>query len=680
MSDWSDTSEAADSDTSCCTPRFSRPRGEEQEAAAVPRATRQDSSKWMWYYNLSEKQRRAEDERIANKLAAVEAEFREVEKFELTYVPFEYRTRGSSLSPRTPPPKEPCTSASDAVSASPLPSTSNAGLPEPPCEAQPDGRRVKFRLADGSVVSSSDDEDTFVSRVSRKRFVHSSNDAAESPPKASEGRALEDISSDDDDGASASGRVARLSKVRETPGALPRSIPEEDVDRESGGDASSSSSLTRADVIRKRKERIDRQRSLIEDICSGHRSSSDESSRKRSFLRTPVVTPTHRSVAGRQSHVRRTLWAQDDRATPSPTSSVEEPLRVLEWGQTPPSFWLSSASSATSSIAGPPAKTSRVWHSTPHGAPRSKFASLRDIRASGSAPLRGTFATEASADRPQRAGRGFQVLDRGQTLVVTKLPESQEVTCFGEQPPTEPPSAAPSPASQRHDEGSTTQRSVDAAEWSTVIRFGVGGNRERVLLSDAPTPLSAIASFGAQSRSRTSQAPQDPRHEQGEPAPAARDDSQPVSLLQQLLKHCQQEAPVTFEQALRLTDDCRRCLKLGEGCTADVYRIRRPSGDESAVKVIPVGGGPNENGELPMSLSSVILECVMTRELSNLRYNETNQSATFIELKRIYCVQGTYHPILLKSWRDYDNQFCSENSDPGKCTYCCLLFCSSCGN
>lgn len=30
----------------------------------------------------------------------------------------------------------------------------------------------------------------------------------------------------------------------------------------------------------------------------------------------------------------------------------------------------------------------------------------------------------------------------------------------------------------------------------------------------------------------------------------------------------------------------------------------------------------------------------------------------------MYCVQGTYHPILLKSWRDYDNQFCSENSDP----------------
>ncbi|XP_049518493.1 uncharacterized protein LOC125943339 [Dermacentor silvarum] len=30
----------------------------------------------------------------------------------------------------------------------------------------------------------------------------------------------------------------------------------------------------------------------------------------------------------------------------------------------------------------------------------------------------------------------------------------------------------------------------------------------------------------------------------------------------------------------------------------------------------------------------------------------------------MYCAQGTYHPVLVKSWRDYDNQFCSENSDP----------------
>ncbi|XP_070389465.1 serine/threonine-protein kinase haspin homolog [Dermacentor albipictus] len=151
-----------------------------------------------------------------------------------------------------------------------------------------------------------------------------------------------------------------------------------------------------------------------------------------------------------------------------------------------------------------------------------------------------------------------------------------------------------------------------------------------------------------------------------EQAPIARDDAGPATVQQQLLKHCQQEAPVTFEVALRLTDDCRRCLKLGEGCTADVYRIRRPSGHESAVKVIPVGGSRNEDGELPMSLSSVILECVMTRELSNLRFNEANQSSNFIELKRTHSVRGTYHPVLMKSWKDYDNQSGSENSDPGK--------------
>ncbi|XP_070385141.1 uncharacterized protein [Dermacentor albipictus] len=673
MSDWSDSSEAADSDTSDILPRFSGPWDEKK--AAAKRVKPVDSSPWMRYYNLNAKQRRAEDERNANKLAAKAAEFREIEKFELSYAPFEYRTRGSSLSPKTPPRKGLRVPASSAVvPASAGTATSNEGLPEPPREtprepprkAQPH-RRVLFRLADGSVVSSSDDEDTHVSRCSLKRLVCSDDDNdVGSPPTASEGR-VDDISSATDDDAGASGRVAQLSRARETSSALPRSVREEDFDRASGdaGDPqrASSSSLTRADVIGKRRKRIERQRSLLEEICSGHRSSSDESSRNRSLRRTSVVTPTGRSVAGRPSSVRRTLCA-----TPSPTSSVEDPLCLWERGRTPSSLRLSSDDSATTSFAKPRARTCRgplrVWHSTPHKAPRG-FLSLRDFRGSDSAALRGTLVNAAGASWTQCSGRRLEALDRGEVLVITKqVPESQEGTNLVGQPPTGPPSAAPSPASRRHDESSITRRSVDAAEWSTAIRFGVGSSRERVLLSDALSPLSAIASFCARSRSCTSQAAQDPLREQREQVPAARDDAGPATVQQQLLKHCQQEAPVTFEVALRLTDDCRRCFKLGEGCTADVYRIRRPSGDESAVKVIPVGGGRNEHGELPMSLSSVILECVMTRELSNLRFNETNQSSNFIELKSTHCVQGTYHPVLMKSWKDYDNQFCSENSDP----------------
>ncbi|XP_070389463.1 uncharacterized protein [Dermacentor albipictus] len=667
MSDWSDSSEAADSDTSDVLPRLSRPWDEKK--AAAKRAKAEHSSPWMWYYNLSAKKRRAEDERIAKILAPKAAEYREIEKFELTYAPFEYRTRGSSLSPNTPPPRGLRVPASSTVApASAGTSTSNEGLPEPPREpprkAQPH-RRVLFRLADGSVVSSSDDEDTHVSRCSLKMLVCSDDDNdVGSPPTTSDGR-VDDIASGADVDASATGLAAQLSQVRETPGALPRSVREEHFDRASGDPqrASSSSSLTRADVIGKRSKSIEGQRSLLEEICSGHRSSSDESSRNRSFRRTSVVTPTGRSVAGRPSSVRRTLCA-----TPSPTSSVKDPLCLGERGRTPPSLRLSSDDSATTSFAKPRARTSSgplcVLHSTPHGAPRG-FLSLRDSRGSDSAASRGTLVSVAGASGTPCSGRRLQALDRGQVLVISKqVPESQEGTNLVGQPPTGPASAAPSPASRCHDESSIARRSVDAAEWSTAIRFGVGSSRERVLLSDALSPLSALASFCARSRSCSSQAAQDSLREQREQAPAARDDPGPATVQQQLLKHCQQESPVTFEVALRLTDDCRRCLKLGEGCTADVYRIRRPSGHESAVKVIPVGGSRNEDGELPMSLSSVILECVMTRELSNLRFNEANQSSNFIELKRTHSVRGTYHPVLMKSWKDYDNQSGSENSDP----------------
>ncbi|XP_070381313.1 uncharacterized protein [Dermacentor albipictus] len=74
MSDWSDSTEAADSDTREILPWFSRPW---DEMGAGNRAKPDDSSPWMWYYNLSAKQRRAVDERITNKLAAKAAEFRD---------------------------------------------------------------------------------------------------------------------------------------------------------------------------------------------------------------------------------------------------------------------------------------------------------------------------------------------------------------------------------------------------------------------------------------------------------------------------------------------------------------------------------------------------------------------------------------------------------------------------
>ncbi|KAL1424411.1 hypothetical protein MTO96_020198 [Rhipicephalus appendiculatus] len=486
MSDWSDSS-SAKGDDSDVMPDFSLWRSsyeEAEEKAKTGRAKRETKPMGMWYYNLSARQRRAENARIARELAHVEADFREVEKFELTYMPFEYRTRGSSLSPRTPPPR---TSQAPASSPpSPQPSTSRACLPELPGGAQPP-RQVTFRLTDGSVVSSSDDEGVDTTRRSRQSIVSSS---------------------DDDNAAS-------------TPSMWKGSV------------AASST--------------------LNED-------------------------------AGRSSYAPRTLWTGAARATPSPKSgtSSEDSPASSEQRQARPSFYHPSA---TSSFTDVPARGASmpvaVWHSTPQSTPLKVFpvGDASAVRAPHHPA--GVLVTKVSgADRTQRAGRRRrEVLDRGETLVLSRLPEpgfaAAGSSSRGSQPPSRPPSAAPSPgpnavtshtrppqASGSHDESATSRTSVCAAD----------------------------------------------------------------------------------------SEDCRKCRKLGEGCTAEVYLLQRPSGEESAVKVIPVGSQRDAYGELPMPLASIIAEGVITRELSNLRFGQLNQSSNFIELKGA----GT----------EYDLQWCSENSDP----------------
>lgn len=52
------------------------------------------------------------------------------------------------------------------------------------------------------------------------------------------------------------------------------------------------------------------------------------------------------------------------------------------------------------------------------------------------------------------------------------------------------------------------------------------------------------------------------------------------------------------------------------------------------------------------------------RELSNLRYNRTNQTSAFIEVQGIRCVQGRYPEELLELWRLYKETRGSINESP----------------
>lgn len=686
MSDYGDTDDSAasvGSDVSLQSSTFWEEKDAEKESAATRRAKKERLAMGMWYYTLNKKRQQEENERIARKLASIEADFREVENFQITYAPVEYRTRGSSLSPRTPPRK--VSSPQASIPPSPQPSTSKAGPPERRRRTLPQ-RQVMFRLADGSVVSSSDDEEVRPSRRSRQRIVSSSDDDdAASPPSVLKSGIARSSSGTDDRGAGEIGRVSQLSRERGTSGASLHGVLKENVDAEGAGSdlESASSSLTKADVIRKRRERIEKRQTLIEEICSGQRVSSTESTPKRPFLRTSFTTPKSRRISGFYSRVSKKLWPRTTRATPSPNSETdnEDPLAGLVKRQSRPSFCLSSAGS---SFADAPAKSgtksSAVWHSTPRRAQRG-FFSLLGTRAACALASSSTFMRRAaSADMPQRAHLR-NVLDRGEVLVLVKAPEQGSTAAGssfrGARPPVYAASAVSSRmshatasnsrtllSSRRHDDSSLSQSGVEAANRSTVIRIGMGDNRERILSSDAFSASSVIASLCGKSRSVTLQAAKGGHTDQAEKAPAAQADADDVDLMEELLEICQQKDPMKFDDALRLSQECEKCHKLGEGCTADVYLVRRPSGEESAVKIIPVGTERNLNGELPMSLANIIAEVVMTRELSSLRSGKVNQSSNFIELKAVYCVQDIYHPVLLDSWRAYDFEWCSENCNP----------------
>lgn len=171
---------------------------------------------------------------------ALAKEYEEIEKHALTFEPFEYKTRDSSVSPKTPPPREldedkdsglqmPFLSFGDLTSVS---GVSSVDLPR---------SRVTFLLEDRVTVSRSDDDETF-------KGEHRGDDDKRLP------------------GASGEKDVA---------GKFPTITELDSGDHELTVSLKSQGTLTKADVIAKRKERIRKSLSVskefgdeLEELCS----------------------------------------------------------------------------------------------------------------------------------------------------------------------------------------------------------------------------------------------------------------------------------------------------------------------------------------------------------------------------------------------------------------------------
>ncbi|XP_049516449.1 uncharacterized protein LOC119444420 isoform X1 [Dermacentor silvarum] len=233
--------------------------------------------------------------------------------------------------PRTPPPKEAASACDVVLPTSPQPSTSKAGFPEPPREAQqPDDRRVKFPRVDGSVFSSFDDEDTtWVSPFWRMAPMYSSytrakytsimspfwrqtrhfGDSFDSDAKYTsimspfwrQTRHFGDSFDSDANYTSIMSPFWRQTRhFGDSSDSDARSVVYiSDTDSDAGSVVYISDTDVDGGSPPKASERHVHDMSSDDDAgASGRRrTSSDESSRKRSFHRTPAVTPRNRSGA-----------------------------------------------------------------------------------------------------------------------------------------------------------------------------------------------------------------------------------------------------------------------------------------------------------------------------------------------------------------------------------------------
>ncbi|XP_077549217.1 uncharacterized protein LOC144162522 isoform X4 [Haemaphysalis longicornis] len=630
------------------------------------------------FFDLSEKRKQRERERLREELKDVIAEQAEIDEYEIKTEPFAYRTRQSSLSPHTPPGRPELEEAplQDTLPDVSLPGTSMNGTV---CDDRP---RKAMRVVYRYIVSSSSDDEASAPSQKRAPLLRPRG----SPPSvdaAGVGAGGWDTSDTDGGGRPS----ATLAEVPTSARTLSFNDPDKGFqESRASAEAAPSTSLKKPILRKKWRERLQRERSMYRS-WSDRRSSSAESSSSQEGGegRPPLAAPRRRASGDTGLTPLSTIYKRlSSRAGNSPATSHHEggdAEHVPAQHTTPASRQregvrrLSSLSSGSGlrEVAHPSSGGSAfsVWHSTPVlGRPRTAASPTGSDGVQGSS--RQMFA--AGVDRLLDENQRRRALDRGDIRVeVSITTPGRQASGAGAahgtgQSDTAQQGTADSQRRRRTrgslqrgrpraESGAASSDSsrLSTAHRSIVVRIGQGWSRERVLVSNAPSVTSAIASFCEQ-----------PPQAQLLSASGAPYHMEPEDMLSQLLKLCGQEKPVTFDEALRLGQGKRPpsvVRKLGEGSAGEVYLVRRGA-DERVLKVIPVGGDQIVDGLKPQSLVGASAEVAIARVLSNLRFNTTNRTANFIAMNGAHCVQGPYHPVLLASWKEYEERFCSENENP----------------
>eukprot|EP00736_Rhodelphis_marinus_P003310 Rmarinus@m.765 len=132
-----------------------------------------------------------------------------------------------------------------------------------------------------------------------------------------------------------------------------------------------------------------------------------------------------------------------------------------------------------------------------------------------------------------------------------------------------------------------------------------------------------------------------------------------------LLQICQQEAVEPFSKFIKRY--CKGLEKIGEGFFGEVYTVDSDDFGKVVLKVVPVGGDEEINGEAPTSFQDICQEALISLELSK-QSTPVNQGQAgcqnFIRFHAVHLCKGAYPPCLVKAWHDYATTHQSENECP----------------
>ncbi|TRY81491.1 hypothetical protein DNTS_033320 [Danionella cerebrum] len=136
-----------------------------------------------------------------------------------------------------------------------------------------------------------------------------------------------------------------------------------------------------------------------------------------------------------------------------------------------------------------------------------------------------------------------------------------------------------------------------------------------------------------------------------------------ISDAEKVYQECQQSGPVSFSDCIPASR-IKHLTKIGEGTFGEVFSIINDSNDTVALKIIPVEGSQQVNGEEQKTFGEILHEIIISKELSSLNTKEFNKTDGFIGLNNLHCVRGRYPEALLKAWDKFDCQKGSENDRP----------------